>query len=99
MVCICDGELFLHFVSDETPDFFMISGFFYLKGVVMEEDLQPRLSIDLVSQAVLECGGKYRVSVGVEETGSVVSEEQLMQKRAMNRNSVDFEMVEKIGFV
>jgi hypothetical protein len=53
--------------------------------------------MDLVSQVVLVRGGKYNVSVGVG-AGSEVSEEQLMQKIAKTSNSIDFDMVIKVGF-
>lgn len=62
----------------------------------MAEGFQPRLSMDLVSHVVPESGGKYSVSVVIGGVESVVSEEQLMQKSATNRNSVDLYMVAMI---
>jgi len=53
--------------------------------------------MDLVSQAVPVSGGKYNVSVGAG-AGSVLSDEQLMQESAKTSNSIDFDMVIKVGF-
>ena len=53
----------------------------------------------LVSQVVPVSGGKYNVSVGVGVgAGSVLSEEQLMQKIAKTSNSIDFDIVGWFGF-
>ena len=55
--------------------------------------------MDLVSQALPERGGKCNVSAGVGAGfGSELSEEQLMQKTAKTSNSIDFDMVVKVGF-
>lgn len=51
--------------------------------------------MDFVSHVVPESGGKYKVSVGF---GSLLSEEQLMQKKANMSNRIDFDIVAKVGF-
>jgi len=46
-----------------------------------------------------ERGGKYSVSVWTGTgAGSILSEEQLMQKRSTNSNSIDFDRIAKVRF-
>jgi hypothetical protein len=54
--------------------------------------------MDFVSQAVPMSGGKYSISVDAGAgVGSVLSEEQLIQKSEKTSKSVDLDMVAIVG--